>query len=232
MTDGTDRPYVLLSCAMSVDGYIDDATPERLLLSNAADFDRVDGERAASDAIVVGANTIRRENPRLLVRSPARRRDRVAAGQPASPAKVTLTVSGDLDPAANFFADDTLTLVYCPSGVAAALRERLGDRATVVGVGASLELEAVLDDLAGRGIQRVMVEGGQSVLTTFLTSGLVDELQLAVAPFFVGDRDAPRFVGSGSFFWTPTNTMRLAGVAAIGDVALLRYRMTDRVPPR
>src|SRR5882757_5765815 len=92
VASGTDCPYVLLSCAMSVDGYIDDATPERLLLSNAADFDRVDGERAASDAIVVGANTIRRENPRLLVRSPARRRERAAAGRPPSPAKVTLTV--------------------------------------------------------------------------------------------------------------------------------------------
>lgn len=230
MAGGTDRPYVLLSCAMSVDGYIDDATPERLLLSNAADFDRVDGERAASDAIVVGANTIRRENPRLLVRSPLRRRDRVAAGRSASPAKVTLTASGDLDPDANFFADDTLTLVYCPASVQVALRERLGDRATVVGIGTSLEV--VLKDLASRGIRRLMVEGGQSVLTGFLTSGLVDELQLAIAPFFVGDREAPRFVGTGRFAWTPDHTMRLAGVTSLGDVALLRYRMTDRVPPK
>ncbi|MFD0851687.1 dihydrofolate reductase family protein, partial [Actinomadura adrarensis] len=48
----TDRPYVLLSCAMSVDGYIDDASPERLRLSSPADFDRVDGVRASCDAIL------------------------------------------------------------------------------------------------------------------------------------------------------------------------------------
>ncbi len=46
----TDRPYVLVSCAMSIDGYIDDATDERLLLSNEADFERVDGVRTGCDA--------------------------------------------------------------------------------------------------------------------------------------------------------------------------------------
>ncbi|MGH8574222.1 MAG: RibD family protein, partial [Gammaproteobacteria bacterium] len=63
------RPYVLLSVAVSVDGYIDDATDTRLLLSNEADVDRVDEVRASCDAILVGANTIRRDDPRLLVRS-------------------------------------------------------------------------------------------------------------------------------------------------------------------
>jgi 5-amino-6-(5-phosphoribosylamino)uracil reductase len=213
---------------MSIDGYLDSSGGSRLRLSNAADFDRVDGERAASDAIVVGANTIRRENPRLAVRSAVRRTARVRDGRPATPAKVTLTVSGDLDPSANFFADDTLTLVYCPSPVRAALAERLGDRAEVVG---TIELVEVLKDLAERGIRRLMVEGGSSVLTSFLTAGLVDELHLAVAPFFVGDAEAPRVVGSGRFKWTPTETMRLMDTTAIGDVALLRYRLSDRQPP-
>ena len=54
---------------MSVDGYIDDGTPARLLLSNYADFDRLDAVRAESDAILVGADTIRRDDPRLTVRS-------------------------------------------------------------------------------------------------------------------------------------------------------------------
>jgi 5-amino-6-(5-phosphoribosylamino)uracil reductase len=66
-----ERPYVLLSCAASIDGYIDDTTDQRLLLSNDEDFDRVDEVRASCDAILVGANTIRRDNPRLLVRDNA-----------------------------------------------------------------------------------------------------------------------------------------------------------------
>ncbi len=67
----TERPYTLLSCGMSIDGYLDGPSHGRLELSNAADFDRVDAERAACDAILVGAATIRNDNPRLLVRSRA-----------------------------------------------------------------------------------------------------------------------------------------------------------------
>src|SRR2546428_9593973 len=78
------RPYVLLSCAMSIDGYIQDTTETRLLLSNDADFDRVDAVRADCDAILVGADTIRQDNPRLLVRSQARRDARLARGLPPS----------------------------------------------------------------------------------------------------------------------------------------------------
>ena len=62
-----ERPYVLLSCGMSIDGYLDNASGKRLLLSNDADFDRVDDVRASCDAILVGAGTVRLDNPRLLV---------------------------------------------------------------------------------------------------------------------------------------------------------------------
>ena len=81
----TERPYVLLSCAMSVDGCLDSAGPGRLVLSGDADLDRVDDERAGSDAIMVGAGTIRRDDPRLLIRSPARRAARAARASPSTP---------------------------------------------------------------------------------------------------------------------------------------------------
>src|SRR5436189_126487 len=140
---------------MSIDGYIQDASDTRLLLSNDADFDRVDAVRAGCDAILVGANTIRQDNPRLLVRSAARRDDRVARGLPPSPAKVTVTAHGDLDPAAA-------------------------------------------------------------------------EAHLVVAPFFVGDSRAPRFVGDGAFPWHSGHRATLAEVRQIGDVVLLRYGLSDR----
>ncbi|HET9379817.1 MAG TPA: dihydrofolate reductase family protein, partial [Streptomyces sp.] len=89
-------PYVLLSAAVSLDGCLDDTGPERLLLSGPADFDRVDAVRASVDAILVGAGTIRADNPRLLVGSPARREARRAAGRPEHPLKVTVSGSGDL----------------------------------------------------------------------------------------------------------------------------------------
>ena len=102
----TRRPYVVLSCAMSLDGCLDGTGEDRLVLSGVADLDRVDAERAAADAILVGAGTIRRDDPRLLVRSARRQAERRASGRPPQPAGVTVTASGDLDPVARFFTRD------------------------------------------------------------------------------------------------------------------------------
>jgi 5-amino-6-(5-phosphoribosylamino)uracil reductase len=209
---------------MSVDGYIDDAGPERLRLSNTADFDRVDAVRASCDAIMVGAGTVRNDDPKLLVRSPSRRARRQERGVPAEPAKITLTNRGDLDPDARFFTTgEAPKLVYCASPVVPALTDRLDGRAEVVDAGDPVSLPAALADLKGRGIRRLMVEGGGSVHTQFLVSGLADELQLVVAPFFVGDPAAPRFVQPGLFPQNPKRPMRLAETTRIGDVVLLRY---------
>jgi riboflavin-specific deaminase-like protein len=163
------RPYVLLSCAMSIDGYIDDTSPERLLLSNAEGFDRVDAVRAESDAILIGASTLRRDNPRLLVNSPERRTTRQARGLPAYPLKVTITASGDLSRDLKFWHHGLEKLVYCPDSALSKLTEQLGDLAHVVALGPTMDFDAMLADLASRGIQRLMVEGGTEIHAQFLT---------------------------------------------------------------
>ncbi|GIG51980.1 hypothetical protein Dsi01nite_100210 [Dactylosporangium siamense] len=224
---------MLLSCAMSIDGYIHDGTETRLMLSNDADLDRVDAERAGCDAILVGAHTVRQDNPRLLVRSPDRRAARTARGLPPSPAKVTLTAHGDLDPEAAFFtAGDVDKIVYCASPAAEEACARLGRVATVVDAGNPIDLLDLLADLAGRGIRRLMVEGGGSMHTQFLTAGLADEAQLVVAPFFVGNSKAPRFVGDGDFPWNAGCRATLVGVQQIEEVVLLRYALSDRYGAR
>ncbi len=224
-----ERPYVLLSCSMSLDGYLDSATDERLLLSNEADFDRVDEVRSRSDAILVGAATVRKDNPTLLVRSERRRRRRLAAGLPSSPLKVTLTAGGDLDPCGRFFTrGDREKLVYCPSSTVKSAGARLQTVATIVDGGPRVRLGDVSEDLFDRGVRRLMVEGGGTVHTQFLTENLVDELHLVVAPFFVGDSRARRFVGDGRFPWCAEHRARLVETRPIGDVVLLRYALSDR----
>ncbi len=198
-------------------------------MSNDADFDRVDAERAASDAILVGASTVRNDNPRLLVRSALRRRERVDRGLEPSPIKVTVTSSGNLDADAAFFtAGKAQKLVYCASEAAASLGPRLARRATVVDAGPSVALQRVCQDLSDRGVQRLMVEGGGTIHTQFLTADLADELQLVVAPLFVGDSGARRFVGDGDFPWNARRRAPLAEVRQIGDVVLLRYALSSR----
>jgi 5-amino-6-(5-phosphoribosylamino)uracil reductase len=221
-----NRPHVLLSVATSLDGHVDDASPERLILSGAEDLDRVDAERAAADAILVGAATIAADDPRLLVRSAARSAERVTRGLPPSPIKVAITRSGHgLDPSAKFFTTgDGEKLVYAlvaaPVAAPAAapvvpeLQRRLAGLATVV---IAPDLPAVLADLAARGVARLMVEGGTRTTTAFLTAGLVDELQVVVAPLVVGDPAAPRLAAAA------VDRMELVDLRRVGDCALLVY---------
>ncbi|MCX4746976.1 dihydrofolate reductase family protein [Kitasatospora sp. NBC_01287] len=217
------RPHVLLSAAMSIDGYLDDSSPERLLLSNAADFDRVDQLRADCDAILVGSTTLRRDNPRLLVNAPGRRAARVAAGRPAHPLKVTLSAGGDLAPELRFWHTGGQRLAYTTDAAAPGLRERLAGLAEVAALGSRVALGALLDDLGRRGVARLLVEGGGSVHTQFLAAGLADELRLAVAPLLVGQAAAPRFVNPADFPGGSTRRLRLLGAEAVGDVVVLRY---------
>ena len=226
------RPYTLLSCAVSLDGYLDDASGKRLVLSNAADLDEVDEVRAGCDAILVGANTIRRDNPRLLVRAPHRRDERVRRGLPPSPVKVTLTSTGDLDPGGRFFTtgESVAKLVYCATPALCRAREHLAGLATVIDGGEPLDLHRIVDDLGARDIRRLLVEGGGQILTGFLAAGLADELRLGIAPFLVGDSRAPRFTGDAGYPWRPEHPARLASLRRIDDLAVLTYALSDRFP--
>ena len=98
----------------------------------------------------------------------------------------------------------------------------------MVDAGDPVDFAWLAEDLAGRGIERLMVEGGGTVHTQFLTAGLADELHLVVAPFFVGDSRAPRFVSDGRFPWNAGRRATLAEVRQIGDVVLLRYALSPR----
>jgi len=220
-----DRPYTLLSCAVSIDGYLDDASVDRLILSGPEDLDEVDELRAAADAILVGAGTIRADNPRLLIRDAARSARREAEGRAPHPLRVTLTATGDLDPAARFFTGPGTPLVYCPSAAVPAARKSLQDKATVIDAGAEFFLRAVLKDLyAERTVATVLIEGGSQILGAALADDLADELRLAIAPFFVGDPAAPRFALPARYPHTIAKPMTLMSVRRVGEVAVLRYR--------
>ncbi|MER6733519.1 dihydrofolate reductase family protein [Streptomyces puniciscabiei] len=217
-------PYVLLSAAVSLDGYLDDTGPDRLLLSSPADFDRVDAVRASVDAILIGAGTIRADNPRLLVNSAERRAARVRAGRPEYPLKVTVTAGGDLDPDAAFWHTGGEKLVYTTDEGAERAAGRVGGTAGIVPLGPDLDWRALLTHLHDvRGVERLMVEGGGTVHTQLLRLGLADELQLVLAPLFVGDPAAPRLFGPGGY---QAGRLRLTETRRIEDVVLMRYEPT------
>ena len=218
-----NRPYVLLSVAMSIDGLINDTTPDGLPLSNEADFDRVDQVRAECDAILIGAGTLRNDNPRMTIKNPERRAQRVAAGRPEHLAKILVTASGKIDPTFRWFHTPGHRIIYTTDHTAPELRNLVGNLAEVVAVGPDIDFEQLLDDLGSRGITKLMVEGGEQIHTTLTSHGLVDEIQLVIAPLLVGT--GPRFLDQTIYPWPTTTRMQLDECRQIGDVVLLRYRI-------
>ena len=151
---------VTLSAAVTADGYMDDDSPRRLIISTPGDWEEVYRLRAAHDAILAGAETLRRDDPSLLVRDQAARARRVQAGLKPDIAKVTLTRSGGLSPRLRFFtAGDADRYVFSPGEITG-----LQNIATVISTSEAITAKYIVTELEKRGIERLMVEGGAEVL--------------------------------------------------------------------
>lgn len=208
---------VILSAAVSLDGYLDDLSPNRLKLSSDEDWAEVKKLRGRCDTILVGAGTVRKDNPSLVIRDEGIRSARIAAGMDPDIVKVVVSRSGDLDPDSKFFTEGRgrkIVFTCCP------VAPELKHAADIV-VSQQITAASICAELSSRGYRSLMVEGGSAVLTMFLTEGVVDEFRLAVAPFFVGQAGAPRLVGEGAFMWNKDNRMVTAGVERLGDMTVI-----------
>lgn len=171
----TQRPLVIAKAGMSLDGRLTRPPAEGQWLTNAAARKDAHQLRAQVDAILVGAETVRRDNPRLTVRGVRGARQ---------PWRIVLTRSGDLPKEAHLFTDEH--------------RER-----TLVYRGKSLR--AVLRDLGRRQITSVMIEGGGGVLGEAFDRRLVQRAHFYLAPLLCGGPDVVvkgRGVGSNEEAYT------------------------------
>lgn len=218
---------VYLSAAISLDGYLDDTSSERLILSSAEDWDEVRRLRADSDAVLVGAGTVRRDNPALVTRSGELRELRLGRGLPADPVKVTVSRSGDLDPHSRFFTEGTgeKIVITGPQADPAKL-QALESVASILKTSETvISASRILRLLEQRGIRRLFVEGGSRILALFLEEGAADYLRLAVAPFFVADPAAPRLAPAAGIPFTKERRMHLIRSARAGDMAVMEYAL-------
>jgi len=218
---------VIVSAAVSADGYLDDLSPKRLMLSSPEDWAEVFRLRAACDAILVGAGTLRKDNPALVIRDEALRAERRARGAEADILKVTVSRSGDLSPDLRFFTEGVgEKVVFLPEDVDPKKRAALERVAAVIAV-PEISAAAVVDGLVRRGVSTLLVEGGEQVLGLFFGAGIVDEFRLAVAPFFVGQPGAPRLLPGGSYpFGVGVDSprrMTLHEVRRLGDMTVIHY---------
>jgi riboflavin biosynthesis pyrimidine reductase len=148
--------------------------------------------RSLCDAVLVGAGTARAEGyraPRAKEADAGRRR---AAGQRPAPVLVLVTRGLDLDPGSDLFTGAERTVVVTSGSSDDAARDRLAEVADVVVAGDErVDLSIALDQLAGRGLTRILCEGGPSLLGDLAAAGRLDELCLTISPQLVGG-DGPR----------------------------------------
>jgi len=213
-----DRPYILLNAAMTLDGKIATQSGDSKI-SSEEDLVRLHHLRADVDAVVVGIETILADDPQLMVyRVKGRNPDRVildsAARTPTEAkvlsAKAGRTIIAVTESAPKTRVDDLL---------------RAGAEVIVAGSGDRVDLRLLMNRLSGKGIRRILVEGGGNVNWGLLELGLVDEIRVAVAPVIVGGREAVTLV-EGKGFDKVHDGIKLAlqRIEQYGEDLVLTYR--------
>ena len=203
---------MIVNAAMSVDGKIALRDGQRARLSNEEDVQRVHRLRGQVDAILVGVGTVLKDDPKLTVRAD------VATDR--TPLRIVLDSDGRTPPHARVLEGRAPTLL-----VTSEASDRTFDHAEVLRCGKDeVDLGALLDRLGGRGIRTLLVEGGSTVIWSFLRAGLVDELKVFVGSLVLGGRSAPTLAG-GEGVASLSESIRLALERSerLGDGILLEY---------
>ncbi|HET6236255.1 MAG TPA: RibD family protein [Acetobacteraceae bacterium] len=178
-----DGPLVLGRIAQSLDGRIATTSGASHWISGPDDIAHTHRLRALFDAVVVGAGTVRADDPLLTTR--------VVEGP--SPVRVVLDPRRRLDARFQVFQDGPETLLFCAEDAAGP--DRLGQASVLRSkwAGEALCIRTVLAALAARGLHRVFVEGGGVTVSRFLAAGVLDRLHVTVAPLLLGG-GVPAFV--------------------------------------
>lgn len=210
---------IILSAAVSADGYINDNSGRRLVLSSSQDWEQVHRLRAGCDAILVGAGTLRADNPSLSIKDEGLVSMRLRHGQSADIIKVAVSGSGNVDAKSRFFTSGQgEKILFTVSDVS----ESLHRVATVIRL-PKITAADIERELEKRGVRTLMVEGGSRILTMFLSEDVYDEFRLAISPVFVGDTSAPRLVGEGRFA-----PMHQCDIWPAGQMSVIYYRNPRR----
>ncbi len=195
------RPYVVVNVAMSADGKISTRERRQVKISGAQDFQRVDRLKAGSDAIMVGIGTVLADDPSLTVKTEECRSRRLQRGVDEHPVRIVVDSAARTPPEAAILNKGTGKRIVVVSTRADSRKiAALQQKATVITCGENdVDLPCMMDKLGEMGIQRLMVEGGGTLIAGLISAGLVNEIYTFIGNMIIGGKDSPTFVDGGGF---------------------------------
>ncbi|AKH98131.1 2,5-diamino-6-(ribosylamino)-4(3H)-pyrimidinone 5'-phosphate reductase [Halanaeroarchaeum sulfurireducens] len=220
--------HVVVNAAESVDGKIATREREQLRISGPEDFARVDRLRASVDAVMVGVETVRSDDPSLTLDDESLVATRTADGKSPHPARVVADSRGRTPPEARVLDDTAETYILTSEATTDEYRRSLeeGDATPIVAGSDRVDLGAAFEALAAHGIESIMVEGGGELIFSLFAADLVDELRVYVGSMIVGGRGAPT-LADGDGFVGAFPDLSLESVERLDDGVLLEYDVTD-----
>jgi 2,5-diamino-6-(ribosylamino)-4(3H)-pyrimidinone 5'-phosphate reductase len=215
-----NRPHIIINVAMTIDGKLDTFERKGATISSQIDKQRVDRLRASMDAILIGGHTLTSENPALTVKSQDLRLERLARGLEENPAKVAVVTQANLDLHGDFITSGPARrLIYTTKQTPPEQVHRLEKTGAQVFVccDESIDLHNVMQSLHDQGIQRLMVEGGGTLIASLFQSGLVDELTAYIAPRVFSGASAPTLADGKGFLFEQSTRLTLESVNKLDD---------------
>jgi len=219
MSRPLDRPRCFLNVAVSLDGKIASAARELPTFPSDEDRRMMDRIRARSDAVLIGASTLRATDFPLRIRSAALRRRRVASGRSEQPLNIVLSASLGIPLNGRFFSDSgTRRLVVTTAG-SPVRKQEVARRCSEVLVwkGKQIDLRRLMRELYRRGVRELLLEGGGRTNFEFFRQGLVDEIYMTLCPWVIGGAASPTPVDGAGFRprefqqFSPTRVGRVGG---------------------
>jgi 2,5-diamino-6-(ribosylamino)-4(3H)-pyrimidinone 5'-phosphate reductase len=203
---------VTVNFAMSVDGKIALPARKQTRISDEEDLRRVHQLRATCDAVLVGVGTVLADDPKLTVKP------EYATGR--NPLRVVLDSEGRTPEGAHVLNRDAPTLIVTTADCA-----KTFPNAEVARFGQdAVDLSALLEFLGGKGVRRLLVEGGSETIWSFLHARLADEVKVFVGSMVIGGRTSPTPAGgAGAQRLEEIVPLKLESAKPLGSGVLLEY---------
>ncbi|PYK81129.1 MAG: hypothetical protein DME40_14320 [Verrucomicrobia bacterium] len=224
-------PFVAVTFAMTVDGKVTTKNYASVDFTSREDKAHLIRQRALGDAVLVGHGTIENDNVRLGIPRGELRKERIARGQPPYPIRVIVSNKGRINPRLKIFQTDFAPIIiFSTTRMPLKTRKQLQEKATLyLSQARQVDLHWMLQELRyGYKVKYVACEGGPALFRSLLEQGLVDQLNLTIAPLLFGGKNAPTLTGVSFDFLSHSVRCSLKEMRVVGDECFLTYRIGNR----